>query len=122
MCPHQVSTSVSASTASVRPCSGSSKVATRTVIPSERRCSAIGACRPLGYTLRTSSCDFSCLYSFHIVTLSVIVFLSFFWHSIFCRARPNRIPQFCHSQCSFRRRRVGDATTAHSQKLFPYPQ
>ena len=58
MCPHQVSTSVSASTSAASPCSGCSSVAvrTRTRSPSDSvRPAAIAACIPSGYSARTSS-------------------------------------------------------------------
>ena len=48
MCPHQISTSVSSSTACVSPCSGSSSVAVLTAMPAACRKSAMHLWMPLG--------------------------------------------------------------------------
>src|SRR3954447_5887312 len=71
MWPHQVTTSVWASTASVRPWSGWSSVAVRTATRSPSsavRPAAIAACIPSGYSARTCSSSRSCTFSPHTVT------------------------------------------------------
>ena len=73
LCPHHVSTSVTASRASVRPCSASCNVAvlTSAVGSNSRKPAAITVCMPWGYTAATLALMCSCTFSPQTTTRNV---------------------------------------------------